>query len=885
MPSTTTPNQVPSFLNTILPNVAQTLLALDISCNFLASIPPALASCTALEELNIASNPLRVIPVWLSSLTRLQVLIADSTLITTLPSSLASLTSIRTLSLRRNRMYSLPSWLCLLTNIEWLLVDGNPFQGPWKSLVDPLLEPMPVTPAYMPNTPFSAVSMMTMTSDGSMGSPNSAGVNGRQDGMGEFGVYGGGNDHTITTHSSNSVYGYPGSALHSTTSFSSSAQNHNTYPSSHTPLSTPGSVTGSLSNANSRAPSMVNEFGSASYFPPPASRGEKPERPPQRMRSSPVGRPRTHAGTGSRRTYADGDQNDKLSVPNNTSRSRSREQEPPSPLPGPTTMPSEEKLKTLKKMKSADEMRRNRAGSVSAAMAAAAGYMSNATGMGKSHTEVIPSVPLPTMPSPLPSPNPAVMTPLPPSRAPSVVNYIPNSTHTPNSTHVSSSGEISPERPGAKRFVSLGPRGATGSMFGTPSPSGSPMHPRKPLTPTLWGESGQMHPDSVQEGSVDQEAPVSDTRRVAPTTPEGTRTSRAQTVSMAERFDAVTGRDKGGKKWGFLKKMSMGKMKSSTPADRSPPSSRTQPMQALPKRPSTAHSTTAPADLLPRIMKPPSTGLGITTQGPSIGVSITPSDSTTSLAGGVTPTPSLSRAAGSSGSLNLLAEMPGLLKPQPSLDVMNLNSPPMLAPPSPNVRAGRRRSFLPIDTPPVLNIPIPKSPFLTGAIAVGGTTDMDDDPVSSPLPCIPQTPDLTNEMDAAMPPHNENYARALRSVMAYLRDLSDLAPTAAPVTSGASTPQPSEVGSQTTSPGTRSRRPTMIGGQEPPSDPSTPSTGQLRSVKSSASLRGGTMSIFTTDSGNGEDRKYKDDKAKRAHLVHEIVEYVYFGYLKCRMLD
>ncbi|KAG2023276.1 signal transducer [Coprinopsis cinerea AmutBmut pab1-1] len=151
--SSTTPNAVPQFLTNVLPTTASTLLALDISANFLGALPPVLAECENLEELNIASNPLRVLPVFLAELANLRVLIADATGIHTLPEALVDLEKLHTLSIRRNKLNSLPSWLCLLPVLQTLCVDGNPFQGPWKALVEPLLAKTPMTPSYPPSTP------------------------------------------------------------------------------------------------------------------------------------------------------------------------------------------------------------------------------------------------------------------------------------------------------------------------------------------------------------------------------------------------------------------------------------------------------------------------------------------------------------------------------------------------------------------------------------------------------------------------------------------------------------------------------------------------------------------------------------------------------------
>ena len=136
-----------------LPNISTSLLALDISANFLGALPPALESCFCLEELNVSSNPLRALPLFVAQLTSLRVLIADSTGLMTLPAPLSVLDKLHTLSIRRNKMYSLPSWLCLLVSLQTLLVDGNPFHGPWKALMEPLLAKSVPGLSYTPSTP------------------------------------------------------------------------------------------------------------------------------------------------------------------------------------------------------------------------------------------------------------------------------------------------------------------------------------------------------------------------------------------------------------------------------------------------------------------------------------------------------------------------------------------------------------------------------------------------------------------------------------------------------------------------------------------------------------------------------------------------------------
>ena len=151
--SSHTAGALPSFLTTVLPTISTTLLALDISANFLVALPPALKSCVCLEELNVSFNPLRVLPLFIAHLTSLRVFIADSTGIATLSAPLSALDRLHTLSIRRNRMYSLPSWLCLLVSLQTLLVDGNPFQGPWRALIEPLLTEGPSGSPSSPSTP------------------------------------------------------------------------------------------------------------------------------------------------------------------------------------------------------------------------------------------------------------------------------------------------------------------------------------------------------------------------------------------------------------------------------------------------------------------------------------------------------------------------------------------------------------------------------------------------------------------------------------------------------------------------------------------------------------------------------------------------------------
>ena len=51
-----TPNSVPSFLTSALPQFSNTLLALDISANFLVSLSPALALCSCQDVRRVSAR-------------------------------------------------------------------------------------------------------------------------------------------------------------------------------------------------------------------------------------------------------------------------------------------------------------------------------------------------------------------------------------------------------------------------------------------------------------------------------------------------------------------------------------------------------------------------------------------------------------------------------------------------------------------------------------------------------------------------------------------------------------------------------------------------------------------------------------------------------------
>jgi len=119
----------------------------------------------------------------------------------------------------------------------------------------------------------------------------------------------------------------------------------------------------------------------------------------------------------------------------------------------------------------------------------------------------------------------------------------------------------------------------------------------------------------------------------------------------------------------------------------------------------------------------------------------------------------------------------------------------------------------------------------------------------------------------------EAYTRALRSVMAYLKDMNDLTQNQGNTLS--------IYGDDITG---RSRRPTILESRQNSensigliSRANSQIGGQLRSPDAIASLRADgpsqTASVVTMDSdGSSEERKYKDDKSQRSLIVREIIE-------------
>ncbi|KDR85180.1 hypothetical protein GALMADRAFT_330695 [Galerina marginata CBS 339.88] len=741
--SSSTPNAVPSFLSSVLPQIAHSLLALDISANFLGALPPVLAVCESLEELNVASNPLRVLPVFLADLLNLRVLIADSTGITTLPDALVDLDKLHTISIRRNKLHALPSWLCLLPALQTLCVDGNPFQGPWKALVDPLLAKVPATPVYPPSTPMLPLSAGVLSSNADTETDGGTDID-------EF------SDHEGSSPRQSGYLRSP------------EEEDHTITP--------------------ERVPFLSRSTTSPLPLPTPP--------PPQP-------KPLTRTRTTPNRTYFE-QTRAKPSTPNTMLDPRGQPQAPivRNDNPAPSGQPE------LRKMKSAGDLRRAKLASVI------------------SEESVMPRPPMTKYQTSLSSSN--------------LLN-LPNGNGNPNGT-----ASPLPEQYN-KRFASLGPN----SQFGPPSRP-PPNAARPQLSKSMWDNSPK--PPSLTDDSSGHSSAYS-----SPQMPH--QVPKAMAVDNLDAKRQRPAKEKSSK-WGIFKKMSMGRIKPDPPSTSSSPSSSPNP---------------------PRITRP-STSSGLPNSHYS---------SISRAGGGFSRTPQIDVRLSTSGTLDGL---PGISQPpSPNPPRQQLMPEPAPAPPSmggsltvpsgnllapPNPRATKRRSFLPVDAPGAMSLSIPEnSAFVTGVVVSHDGEDQPGGPdaqarVATPSPVLDHEQYIRREEDRA----RDAYMRALRSVMAYLKDMNDLGA----VQQQAGNPL-SMYGTSAQDEHMRSRRPTVV--EREVSMASTNSTtiasmsdnsGHLRSSDSIAGLRSGsssqTLSVATTDSsGSSEERKFKDDKGKRAMVIREIL--------------
>jgi Leucine-rich repeat (LRR) protein len=104
--TTTTSSSSPSPTVQVLPTLPSTLKQLNLSSNFLSSIPQSLMSSplSKLEKLDLSSNHLATIPDEISNLEKLEELRLDSNSIVSLPETIGRLSKLKVMSLRNNQI-------------------------------------------------------------------------------------------------------------------------------------------------------------------------------------------------------------------------------------------------------------------------------------------------------------------------------------------------------------------------------------------------------------------------------------------------------------------------------------------------------------------------------------------------------------------------------------------------------------------------------------------------------------------------------------------------------------------------------------------------------------------------------------------------------------
>ena len=668
--------------------------------------------------------------MFLADLINLRVLIADSTGIMTLPDTLVDLDKLHTISIRRNKLHALPSWLCLLPALQTLCVDGNPFQGPWKALVDPLLAKVPTTPVYPPSTPMMPLSAAIQSPQSSSPANENDGTDveelSDQDAVPSFIAPPVDDDQTVT-------------------------------------------VERALLGRTQNSPYPLDQA--------------------TQQTSKPLTRTRT---TPNRAYYDQNRAKSSAGLPSDQVVHQANSGRPDEPYGGASE---------IRKMKSAGDLRRARAATT------------------HNGSDMPPRPPISQYTTSLSSSNLLVAGG---SGAP-----VPN----PNLA-------ASLDSPYPKRFTSLGPNSQLSSRPPLPTKRPQTAGGRPQLSQSVWEpsvyngvtENGQLTRSSSYNPAASMVYPP----KVEPLKMEDLRPPQKQNRGMKEKNT----------RWGFLKKMSMGKIKPDAPI----PSPSVSPNASRIGRPVTTNGS-------------PSRQFGSVSHIPQIDVRFS-------------TTGALDLTSQSLNSTPLSPPSPILEKPSPPPPPSAAASNGLLSAP----RTAKRRSFLPIDAPGQISLSIPEnSKFVSGVV-------ISHDGEEQPLNGTDSTrgsramPTLSVDVEQIRRKEEERardaYMRALRSVMAYLKDMNDLSQAQQ------SNPLSMYGSSSDEVPHPRSRRPTMVDTRESSMGSSGGSTTdcstQLRSAESIAGMRSGsssqTLSVATTDStGSQDERKFKDDRSKRAMVIREIV--------------
>ncbi|KAG8777272.1 hypothetical protein FRC12_000455 [Ceratobasidium sp. 428] len=832
-----TPERLLPFLSSILPQISTTLLCLDLSSNNLLSLPPALSACTNLEELNLSSNPLRTLPPTLGTLTNLRVLIADACELVALPAQLAHLGALHSLSVRWNKLVMLPVWMHSMVALEVLKVDGNAFVGPWRGVVEPLLTPQPQSAMW----PSSA---HTESGDTTLG-PGGLNVNGlygaaraansypmlmetvqpgariqaqrsysQQPASAGASPYLGSRPSTMhsqiapgLSHSPLPMYSpLPGNSPFP--AHSPLPQTGSPYPQMHSPLPSQPGHSPLVSQS-----SLVSNMGHSPLpmFSPPPIRS-----PPPPLQSTATAALNMHlgalapspGGVGRRKKKkrggsASGSEFDAESEYESASwQSRSRD-DPEMDVNGWAARSGP------RRMKSADELRR----------------MGMGGGVGSDM-----DIPPPPPPPPEPESEPIEL-----SQEPSQVKR-----YVSLGARAARPAPVPGQRNSAAPGVGVGTgsrlsRASTAGGGGGQRTSGVGVGPRAPGVGVGQRGSGVVDPRASAVGVDPRASAVGVDQRVS-AVGMGDEDEVSPDVSFEESKNEPTSPEERRKnRWGFFKKVSMGRLRSHSNAERLGHRTPAAQVGNMPDMPSGGSVRGRPIPIAaPAPVVPP----------PRVDVT----------------------SAGSPASSVLTARV---LQAKSSREALGGSSGGLQPGGGGTPARAKRRSFLPFDAPPMLNIPIPSAePFMQSVIALGGEDE---------------AADRRAEEEAV------RSQAALRGVMNYLRDMADLGAGVGPgpaIGGGAVSPGGASGGSGPAR-SSSGRRPqlstyadgrTMSDGSFASSSASASGPPMLRSAPSTASLRGGQDSVVTTDSsgsygqGFAEDRKYKDDKGKRAGIVKEIIE-------------
>ncbi|CAE6405626.1 unnamed protein product [Rhizoctonia solani] len=745
--SSPTPALLPAFLAQVLPQISTSLLCLDISDNDLGALPPALTSCTNLEELNVSSNPLRNLPSSLGALVSLRVLIADACELQSLPSQLINLGALHSLSVRSNRLVMLPVWMCAMPGLEVLKIEGNTFAGPWKSLVEPLL------PRDTSHTP----------------PPSTNGVYSAARAANSLPLL------STTANASPVLLNRPATAQRSYSQQPQALDPRWSGPAFTTsPLPSPYPTSSSAPHSPPR--SALSPPPAHVLMSPPPATGLAHLQLPVHSPPSTTAKLNMHLGAlaptpRKKKKRAGGGSISGSEIMTDAE----SEVESTSWPSGP------------RRMKSADELRR----------------------MGNPEDEAPPpSAPILSAAPTLPEPQQGQV-----------------------KRYMSLGVRSSPSRPDARQMWAGGSARNSTVGSGSRNSTGGPRGSRYSAT-GLQGqrlEEDQASPDVSYEfgamGGGSEEDGRPSIARAASDERVGQRYSGVEDAYAHAKASGATPEEQRRKgRWGFLKKVSMGRLRSHSNAERlgRMPAAQIGNMPAMPM-PTRPHTQSHPSQPIAAPSAPVPPQVNVT-------------------------------SAGSPASSVLTARVMASKRSQEGLN--GFPSPGLLQPvSSPSLPRAKRRSFLPFDTPPLLNIPIPAEPFMTNVVALGESEAEDEALVA----------------EEAQRRADEEAARqhlALRGVMNYLRDMADLE---------------GGIGAGLVPSPRNSRRPplTQYMDGRTKSDgsyaSSTSTPPMLRSAPSTASLRGGQDSVNTTDSSGSygqfaEDRKYKDDKGRRVAIVREIIE-------------